>query len=306
MLNMALPSGKSLEEPTFQILRDAHIEVRRTPRRHKILFEKGFRWGGTLVRPMDIPKLVDVGEFDMGICGKDAVLETQADVVEVADLEYNRATTNRKAQIVLFAAADDVAKMGWSGEASDCEIFHENLSGAVVLVEYFNCAKKYFEQKKIKVHLVPCAGGAETHVPDRYRFGVCLSESGESLKANGLVAIDTILFSSTVLVASKKAWKEKEKRAAIEEFASLLCGVVAAREKVCLSMNVPARSMEAVLKILPALHTPTVCPLAIQEYFSVTSVVPVAEANELILRLLEAGADGIIEMPISRLMKSGK
>ncbi len=290
MISIALPKG-SLEEQTLQVFRDADLEVRRTDRDYNPTIADRRIEKVKILRPQEIPLYVQMGYFDLGISGLDWVMESGADVIEVADLSYSK-TGEGNVKIVIAVHNSE--------EIDDARAIRP---GSRVTTEYPNITRKYFESLGIDVHLFTSYGASEAKVPDLMDVVVDLTETGSTLRKNGLKIIGEIMESHTALLANKDAWEDPEKRAAIEEITTLLRGVIEARRQVLLSMNVPGESLDAVIDILPAMKRPTVGQLHGINYFSIQTVVQKRTVNELIPRLKAAGAEDILEIPITKIVK---
>lgn len=292
MLTIALPKGKSLEERTVALFEEARIPVIRTsPSSHKVEFaDCPFLSEGVLLKPQRVPILVAEGDIDIGITGSDIVLESGADVGVQARFTYSR-KSDTCTQGVIFAHKDDCAKS------------KEDIpDGAVILSEYPRLTRDAFLHWR-SIQVVESPGSAEAEVPLKYRFGVALTETGRSLRENGLKIVDTLFFSDTVLIVGRKVWGDDNKRGEILMLRSLLLGALEARGRVFLSMNVSREVMEGVLKILPALDKPTVATLAGGEHFSISTVVLKNKVNILIHEVLKLGAKGIITTPITSVIE---
>jgi ATP phosphoribosyltransferase len=208
----------------------------------------------------------------------------------LAPLAIGRSTSTGETRVVLFCDKGNSIN-SVDGIPDDCE----------VLSEYPNLTRQFFVERGKRVVVVPSPGSSEAEVPELYRFGVVLTETGNSLKQNDLKVLDTILTSATYLVANRAALLDDTKRRAIEVLQSILLGTIAARGKVYLSMNVSAVGLPAVLKNLPALGSPTVASLA-DGGSSVSVVVTKAERNRLIGELAVHGASGFVSMPVDILV----
>ena len=293
MLKIALPAGKSLEQRTCDLFGDALISIDRADSAHSVSFPNyPMLSEGRFVKPRRAPLLVASGDFDIGITGKDAVLESRARVEICAELPYSRYTSDNT-RGVLFAHVDDPVNHA-----------AEIPPGSRILSEYPKLTRAFFAELGIRVKIVDSPGSAEAEIPFKYRFGLALSETGRSLRENGLKTIATVFESCTVLVANKQALRNKKKAEAIHAFTLILRGVLEARDRVLLSMNVPNGAMEKVLKMLPALHSPTIAELAGGQFHSVSTVVPKNEVNTLIPALLKMGAEGILITPVSSVIQS--
>lgn len=290
MISIALPKG-SLEEQTLALFREADLAVRRTDRDYSPTIRDDRIGKVTILRPQEIPQYVAMGYFDLGISGLDWVRETRADVIEVAKLNYSK-TGEGTVRIVVAVHASDSA--GSAGEIQP---------QARVTTEYPSLTERFFADLGIPVRLFTSYGASEAKVPDLMDVVVDLTETGTTLRKNGLKIIGEIMESYTVIVANREAWSDPERRRAIDEVTTLLLGVLDARSRTLLSMNVPAGAVEAVMAALPALKRPTVAALFGIDYFSVETVVQKSEVNRLIPQLKAAGAEDILELPIAKIIR---
>jgi ATP phosphoribosyltransferase len=289
MITLALPKG-SLEAQTLQLFKEADLEIKRTDRDYSPRIDDPRIGKIKILRPQEIPTFVDKGYFDLGISGLDWVRETGSDVVEVADLSYSK-TGEGNVKIVIAVHRDEPID-------SAKQIRPESR----VTTEYPVLTKKYFESIGIPVQLFHSFGASEAKVPDLMDVVVDLTETGTTLRKNGLKIIGQIMESYTVIIANKKSWDDKEKRREIEEIKTLLFGVIEARHKVLLTMNVPSASMERIVRALPAMKKPTVSQLHGIDYYSIQTVVPKKTVNQLIPMLKACGAEDILEIPISKIV----
>lgn len=290
MISIALPKG-SFEEQTLALFREADLAVRRTDRDYSPTIRDERIGKVTILRPQEIPQYVAMGYFDLGISGLDWVRETRADVIEVAKLNYSK-TGEGTVRIVVAVHASDSA--GSAGEIQP---------QARVTTEYPSLTERFFADLGIPVRLFTSYGASEAKVPDLMDVVVDLTETGTTLRKNGLKIIGEIMESYTVIVANREAWSDPERRRAIDEVTTLLLGVLDARSRTLLSMNVPAGAVEAVMAALPALKRPTVAALFGIDYFSVETVVQKSEVNRLIPQLKAAGAEDILELPIAKIIR---
>jgi ATP phosphoribosyltransferase len=289
MLNLALPKG-SLEEQTLLLFKQADLEIRKTAREYNPTVNDPRIDKIKILRPQEIPKYIEEGYFDLGISGKDWVVETGADVVEVADLPYSKQGSG-KVKIVVAVPRDE-----------DISTAMEIKPNSRVTTEYPNLTKAYFENLGIPVKIYFSYGATEAKVPEIMDVVIDVTETGSTLRKNGLKIIDVIMESTTKLLANKESWENPEKRKAIEEIKTLLLAVIEARGKVLLDMNVPADKLEDLMQILPALKKPTVSKLYHTDYYAVETVVSKSEVNILIPRLKERGAEDILELDISKIV----
>jgi ATP phosphoribosyltransferase len=290
MITLALPKG-SLEEQTLQLFREADLEVKRTERDYNPAIDDPRIGKVKILRPQEIPTYVAMGSFDLGISGLDWVRETGADVVEVARLRYSKGGEGN-VRIVVAVHRDESID-----EASRIR------PGSRVTTEYPEITRRYFQELGIPVRLFPSYGASEAKVPDLMDVVVDLTETGTTLRRNGLKIIGEIMESTTVVIANRGSWADPVKRREMEEIRTLLLGVLEGRLQVLLSMNVSGPCLEQVIAMLPAMKKPTVSRLHGIDFYSLQTVVPKAGVNLLIPRLKAAGAEDILEIPISKIVR---
>jgi ATP phosphoribosyltransferase len=291
MLKMVIPKG-SLEGTTMELLEAADLKVRRGGEREYHAWIDDPRVEEvSILRPQEIPKYVEEGLFDLGITGYDWICEQGAEVVEVAELPYSKMDVGTTVKLVLAVAG-----------ASGWERVEDLPEGARVSTEYPNLVRRYFEEKGKKVRVYLSYGATEAKIPEIADAIVELTETGSTLRKHGLRIIDVVLESTTRLVTNREAWSDPEKRKVIEELRILILGALQARGKVLIKFNVSGAKLEAVVKELPSLKSPTVSKLFSSDYYAVESVVQKAGINLLIPRLVEKGAEDILEIPISKIV----
>ena len=290
MISIALPKG-SLEAQTLQLFKEADLEVKRGDRDYNPVINDHRIGKVKILRPQEIPNYVETGYFDLGISGLDWVKETGAKVKEVSPLSYSK-TGEGTVKIVVAVhrdePIDDVSKIRPNSR---------------VTTEYPEITKEYFGRLGIPVQLFPSFGASEAKVPDLMDVVVDLTETGTTLRRNGLKIIGQIMESYTVIIANRDSFEDVGKRRAIEEIVTLLLGVIDARHQVLLSMNVPEAAMEQVVAALPALKRPTVSRLHGVDYYSIQTVVQKGHVNTLIPSLKAAGAQDILEIPIAKIIR---
>ena len=283
-LNIALSNG-SLEENIRKIFEEAYLRIEKDSRNHTARIRSSLFSRVTFMRPQHIPKLVENGTYDLGICGFDCVMESEATVAVVTKLLIGRGNSNGEAKVVLVTGGDDhVAEIP---------------AGAVVLSEYPDFTRRVLCDS---VEVRFSYGGTEAHIPGDYKHGVCLTDTGESLEKNGLKIQQVLLDTYTALIADISAWNG-EKAETIKAVRELLLGALAARERVLLKMNVSTEKKVEVLALLPALKKPTVSPLADGKSFAIETVVQKKEANGIIVKVAQAGAEGILVLPITSMIQ---
>jgi ATP phosphoribosyltransferase len=290
MITLALPKG-SLEQQTLQLFREADLEVKKTERDYNPVIDDPRIGKVKVLRPQEIPTYVAMGYFDLGISGLDWVRETGADVVEVARLSYSKGGEGN-VRIVVAVHRDE-----------PLEKAEQIRPGSRVTTEYPEITRRFFAGLGIPVRLFPSYGASEAKVPDLMDVVVDLTETGTTLRKNGLKIIGEIMESSTVVIANRTSFADPGKRKEIEEIRTLLMGVIEGRRQVLITMNVPGPSMEEVIAMLPAMKKPTVSRLHGIDYYSIQTVVPKAGVNQLIPRLKDAGAEDILEIPISKIVR---
>ena len=289
MISIALPKG-SLEEQTYLLFKQADLEIKKTDRDYNPTIRDPRIGKIKILRPQEIPGYVSDGYFDLGISGLDWVRESNADIVEVADLPYSKQGAGN-VKIVIAVPKD-----------SDIESAKDVKPGSRVASEYPNLTKKFFEDRGVTVDVHFSYGATEAKVPDLMDVVVDLTETGSTLRKNGLKIVDIIMESSSKLIANKKSWEDPVKRQEIEEIRTLLLSVIEARGKVLLDMNVPADKLDAVIESLPSMKRPTVSQLYKSDYYAVETVVNKSEVNLLIPKLKALGAEDILEMDISKIV----
>jgi len=289
MITIALPKG-SLEVQTLQLFREADLEVMRTDRDYNPRIDDERIGRIKILRPQEIPTYVEKGYFDIGISGLDWVNETNSDVVEVANLSYSKAGEGN-VKIVIAVHRDEPIE--------DVSQIRPN---SRVTTEYPALTKKFFDGLNIPVQLFHSYGASEAKVPDLMDVVVDLTETGTTLRRNGLKIIGQIMESHTVICANRASWADPVKHREIEEIRTLLFGVIDARHKVLLTMNVPSASMERIVSALPAMKKPTISRLHGIDYYSIQTVVPKHAVNRLIPMLKACGAEDILEIPITKIV----
>ena len=286
-LKIGLPKG-SLQEATFRLLDKAGYKATTESRSYHVQFDDA-EITGMLVRAQEMARYVASGALDVGLTGRDWVKENAADVFEVAELTYSK---NSMSPIRWVVAVPEKSKI------TDIS----GLDGKVVATELVNVTQSFFKEKGISVTVEFSWGATEVKPPYLADGIVELTESGESLRANRLREIATVVESATVLIANNDAWSDPKKQAKIQNMALLLQGAVMAEGKVVLKMNAPKNGLDAILNVLPALKEPTVSALSDEGWCAVESVVDESVVREIIPKLKDAGAQGIIEFPLNKVI----
>ena len=290
MLNIVLPKG-SLERATMELFDDADLAVvRSSDVDYRATIDDPRVAEVRILRPQEIPRYVAEGRFDLGVTGRDWIEETEADVVTLTELHYSKATA-RPIRVVLAVAAD-----------SGFQKVEDLPSGLRVHTEYPQLTRRYFDRHGIDAEVTLSYGATEAKVPDIADAVVEITETGRALRAAGLRIIDTILTSYTELIASPQAYADPDKRVAMDQLMTLLTGSLEARGRVLIKLNVDGAQLDAVIGLLPALKSPTVSKLFNEDAYAVETVVAKREINILIPALKDAGATGIIELPIAKIV----
>ena len=284
---LGLPKG-SLQESTFALFKRAGFTVTCSSRSYIPSIDDP-EIKCRLLRPQEMSRYVELGLLDAGICGYDWVYENGSDVQEVCELNYSKATSN-PVRWVLAVPNDSKIKSV------------KDLAGKRISSEAVGLVKRYLKQNGVKADVEFSWGATEVKAPELVDAIVDLTETGSSLRANNLRIVDTILTSTTRFIANKKAWKNRAKRAKLEQLKMLLTGALEAQKRVLLKLNAPAKKLDKVTAALPALHAPTVNKLNDPDWFAVESVVEERQVRDLIPVLRAAGATGIIELPLNKVI----
>ncbi len=291
MLRLVLPKG-SLERATLELFEQADLPLQRSSAVQYLASIDDPRIAEVrILRPQEIPAYVAEGRFDLGITGRDWIEETEADVVSLGELHYSKATA-RPTRIVLAVAGDSPVNTA-------ADLPH----GVRVSTEYLALTERYFQRLGIQADIRLSYGATEAKIPDIADAIVDLTETGSALRAAGLRIIDTILTSYTELIAHRAAYEDLRKRHAMSQIQTLLAGTLEARGKVLVKLNVGNDDLERIIAIVPALKTPTVAKLFGEGGYAVETVVAKSEINLLIPALKDAGATGILEIPISKIVQ---
>lgn len=290
MLTVALPKG-SLEAMTLELFEQADLRVKKGAREYNPTIDDPRIGKVKILRPQEIPTYVSEGYFDLGISGADCVRESGADVQVVTEMHYAK-TGAGTIKMVIAVHNDSGVK-----EPKDIK------PGSRVTTEFPNITKQYFEELGIPVKVFYSYGASEAKIPELMDVVVDLTETGSTLAKNNLRIVGIIDEFPTVLIANRDAWNDPVKRQEIEDIKTLLLGVIDARGKVLLSMNAPKEKLDGILEVLPGKKKATVAPLAGEDFVEVTIVTEKRGVNVLLPKLKEYGAEDIIEIPISKIIK---
>ena len=290
MLKLVLPKG-SLEKATLELFEAADLKVSRDSAvQYKATIDDPRVVDVRILRPQEIPVYVAEGLFDLGITGRDWIEETNSTVESLGELRYSKVTSN-PVRIIVAVPSDSP---------------YENVSqlpqGVRVSSEYPELTRRFFAEKGITADIKLSYGATEAKVPDIVDCIVDITETGSALRAAGLKIIDTILVSYTEMIANPRSFADPAKAHAMRQLRTLLEGVLDARGKVLVKLNVPVDRLDAVISVLPSMKSPTVNELFGGAGYAVESVVEKSGINVLIPALSDAGATDILELPISKIV----
>lgn len=286
VLKLGLPKG-SLEKSTFDLMGRAGFEVSLSSRSYYPNISDP-EMEGVMFRAQEMSRYVENGVVDAGLTGHDWILENGSDVAEVAELVYSKRRRKPSRWVVAVPAESPVRKV-------------EDLNGKIVATELVGVTRKFFEDRGVSAKIEFSWGATE--VKARLVDAIVeITETGSSLRANNLRIVDTVLTSTTRLIANRLSWEDPWKRKKVESLALLLQGAIVARDMVGLKLNVAQDDLEKILSILPAMKNPTVAPLAGNHWYAVETILEESQVRTMIPQLKDAGAEGIIEYPLNKVI----
>jgi ATP phosphoribosyltransferase len=287
VLRLGLPKG-SLQDATLQLFARAGWRISLNSRRYYPSIDDS-EIHCTLVRAQEMARYVESGAMDAGITGRDWVLETGADVVELAELPY---------------AKQSLAPVRWVLAVPEEAPVHSprDLEGKIVATEVVRLTEQYFARHGVRVRVEFSWGATEVKVPQLADAIVEATETGSSLRAHRLRIVDTILESRTVFVANRAAAADEWKREKMDHLILLLRGAINAYNKVGIMLNVKREHLDGVLKVLPALQNPTVSALSDPAWVAINTIVDESIVRQIIPRLKRAHAQGIVEYPLNKIV----
>ena len=287
-LKLVIPKG-SLEQATIDLFRRAGWNINVSPRSYfptvdddEIIMAR--------LRAQEISRYVEAGTFDAGLTGKDWILENESDVKVIDDLVYSKVSQNPARWVLAVDAESD---------------YHvpEDLNGKRIATELVRFTRKFFGERGIEVEVEFSWGSTEAKVNEGVVDAIVdVTETGSTLRANGLRIIHNLLTTNTQFIANRRSFENPFKREKIEQIHLLLQAALEARKMVGLKMNVPKDHLDVVVGLLPSLNAPTVSGLYKSEWFSVESVVSEEVVRSLIPKLLKAGATGIVEYSLNKVI----
>jgi len=287
-LKLGLPKG-SLQGSTIELFKKAGYDIRAEERSYypKVNDEE---IECILIRAQEMSRYVEQGAIDLGLTGKDWILENKSQVEEIADLVY---------------AKSGLGKVKWVlAVPNDSKIRGvKDLQGKRIATELVGFTKEWLAKNNVKAEVEFSWGATEVKPPNLADAIVEVTETGSSLRANGLRIVETLMESNTKLIANKGAAKDSWKKKKIEEIATLLKGAIAAQTLAGLMMNVQEKNLKKVLAVLPSLNNPTVSKLSKEGWIDVMTIVTIDDVRTLIPKLKEAGAEGIVEFPLNKVVE---
>ena len=293
-LKLGLPKG-SLEQATIDLFKKSGWKISGSSRSYfPTVDDETLRC--SLARPQEMSRYVESGTLDAGITGKDWTQENQSDVVVVTEMVYSKVSF-RPTRWVLAVPHDSPVKS------------IEDLKGKRVATEMVNFTKRYFAERNIPVEVEFSWGATEAKAAEGLVDAIVeVTETGTTIRAHGLKIIHELMESCPQLIANKAAWNDPWKRAKLEQIKMLLQGALSAEAKVGIKLNVPEADLEKVIELIPSITAPTVATLYPSpslkgmKWFSVESVLEEAKVRDLIPKLIQAGAVGIIEYPLNKII----
>lgn len=287
VLNIGLPKG-SLQESTLKLFRKAGFTISVGSRSYIPSIDDE-ELSGLLIRAQEMARYVQDGILDIGLTGRDWVLEQNAKVKEVCPLQYAKGGLRPVRWVVAVPNDSPIRRI-------------EDLAGKRIATELVQYTRRFLRERGIEARVEFSWGATEVKAPRLADAIVELTETGSTLRANNLRIVDTILESTTVLIANRQAWKNPWKREKIGKIEMLLTGALRAEEKVGLKMNVKSPDLSRILKVLPAMQNPTLASLSEEGWFSLEVIVDDKVVRDLIPVLKSAGASGIVEYPLNKVI----
>jgi ATP phosphoribosyltransferase len=286
-LRVGVPKG-SLQESTIALLKRAGLNVYTSSRSYFAATDDP-EIECMLIRAQEMARYVDHGALDCGLTGRDWVVESGRDLVTAAELTY---------------AKQGLGKVRWVLAVPEDSAFQkaEDLAEKIIATELVNVTRNYFSARNIPVKVEFSWGATEVKPPTLADAIVEITETGSSLRANRLRIVETVMESTTQLIANKIAWADDEKRRKIESLALMLCGAIYAQGRVGLMLNVRKQDLSGVLSILPALQKPTISTLSDGEWVAVNTIIEESTAWKIMPKLKAAKAEGIVEYPLNKVV----
>jgi ATP phosphoribosyltransferase len=286
-LKLGLPKG-SLQEASLQLFRKAGYEITVNPRSYFPHIDDD-EIECMLIRAQEMARYVEDGILDAGLTGKDWILENGANVHDVADLIYSKQTFGRVRWVLAVPEDSSFRSVA-------------DLQGRIIATELVRVTEQYLSRNGVRAKVEFSWGATEVKPPVLADAIVEVTETGSSLRANGLRIVETVLESNTKLIANHTAWADLWKRQKLETLVLLLEGAIQASVKVGLMLNVHRTHLDSVLSVLPALKRPTISTLSDPDWVAVNTVIDEKTVREIIPRLKAANAHGIVEYPLNKIV----
>lgn len=287
-IKLGIPKG-SLQEKTRQLFEKAGFNIYFDSRSYfPSVDDPGIQ--AVLVRAQDMSRYVEKGVLDCGITGEDWILENNSKVLRLSELLYAKKTLNPVKWVVAVREDSKIERIS-------------QLKGKRIATELVKYTKKFFTAKKIDVEVEFSWGATEVKVKSGLVDAIVeLTETGQSLRANGLKEIETICFSTTKFIANKTSYRNKEKKKKIDDILLLLQGALEAQGKVGLKLNIREKNIDKIISLLPALKKPTISSLSLRGWVACEVILEEKEVRRIIPLLKESGAQGIIEYPLNKVI----
>ena len=288
VLKLGIPKG-SLENATIELFKKSGWKISVSSRSYfPMVDDEEIRC--TLVRAQEMSRFVEMGTLDVGLTGKDWVLENGSDVVVVQDLVYSKTSASPARWVLVVTEDSPIRKL-------------KDLEGKKIFTELVNFTKKYFAERKINVTVEFSWGATEGKVIEGLADAIVeVTETGSTLRANGLRIVQELMKTNTQLVANHKSYRDPWKKEKIEQISLLLQGALRAEGMVGIKMNVQEKNLKNVMGILPSITAPTISPLYQTDWFAIETIMSEKVVRELIPKLQKRGAVGIIEYPLNKVI----
>jgi ATP phosphoribosyltransferase len=286
-LKLGIPKG-SLENATVDLFRRAGFQITVSSRSYFPAIDDP-EIECMLIRAQEMARYVEDGVLDAGLTGRDWVQENDAQVETVADLIYAKQSFGKVRWVLAVPESSPVQTV-------------KDLQGKIIATELVAATERYLRSQGVTAKVEFSWGATEVKPPELADAIVEVTETGSSLRANKLRIVETVMESNTQLIANVNAWKDSWKRRKLEDMRMLLQGAINALGKVGLMLNVEKRNLESVLGVLPALKKPTISPLSDGDWLALNTILDEATVRSIIPRLKEAGAQGIVEYPLNKIV----